>query len=452
MASVSLDSLWQRKGFKMASRSVFDILESSSKKLDFWALVLLAQVCSGRLGSELSMKALLSSIDVCIGRVWLTVDSFLSPVGFHLSHVRSCSGWWDVFSACRCLLFMKEFWQMMWHFWYSLSMMAEYLWPLVDQHSKQCPSRLSCRQSWFAKLDFPCFLSHYKSQSVSRVLSNLSKSTKIWNSSPSRSSRFWQIFWKLLFAFTFFWQASVFTICCLFAETSESGNLTFVRSKLPVGTNSFWSPTCSLKDVVCLWPMRNSHLNVAKAGTREVWIFEDWQQFEVFLLGKWREVNSYVFLCCLKRPSSRLQQELQDAVKQDKETFPMLTSKCSGRLPVEVIYRKEKYRAVLIIQWSFLFWNETHWWYSRIEQTQRLEELTAPELQRLLSRCASVGEYPSQEISEAKTRWSKMQVSMELLLFIFIHTSMHTCLLFLKSNKVSTTFWRILRDIRQSPR
>ena len=129
MASVSLGSLWQRKGFKTASRSVFDILESFSKNLDFWALVLLAQACSGRLGSELSMKSLFSSIDVCIGRVWLTLDSFSNPVGFHLSHVRSCSGWWDVFSACRCLLFMKEFWQMIWHFGYSSSMMAEYLWP-----------------------------------------------------------------------------------------------------------------------------------------------------------------------------------------------------------------------------------------------------------------------------------------------------------------------------------
>ena len=37
MASVSLDSLWQRKGFKTASRSVFDTLESSSKNLDFWS-------------------------------------------------------------------------------------------------------------------------------------------------------------------------------------------------------------------------------------------------------------------------------------------------------------------------------------------------------------------------------------------------------------------------------
>ena len=188
-------------------------------------------------------------------------------------------------------------------------------------------------------------------------MSNLSKSTKIWNSFPSRSSRFWQNILEIVVCIHFFLQASVFTICCQFVETSESGNLTFVCSKLPVGTNSFWNPTCSFKKMfaygqcaIAIWMLRRRAPERCESS-----------KIEVFLLGKWREVNSYVFLCCLKRPSSRLQQELQDAVKQDKQTCPMLTSKCSGRLPVEVIiYRKEKYRTVLTIQWSFPFFETKH--------------------------------------------------------------------------------------------
>ena len=78
VASVSLVSLWERNGFKIAIRSAFDILEPSSKNWDFWSSGFVSSSLFWAIGPELSMKSLLSLIDFCVDCVWLTLDWFSS--------------------------------------------------------------------------------------------------------------------------------------------------------------------------------------------------------------------------------------------------------------------------------------------------------------------------------------------------------------------------------------